>query len=473
MKTLTPEEFKKQYGTVGLKQVQSASKAPVAEKKSSFEPIVQGAKDLGNMFVNTAKGIGQSYQEAGQDIKQQFQDSASGKTDPLLAGLHSVGSLAKATVAPITSALGVATQEVANDVSKYEPVQKAAMSSTGDAVASAQQQVQSKIEEIKTKYPELTRTADDLYNIVSLLIPEKLGEAKEPISSKTPKGTLVRESSPVSPSQSPEALSSTLSRKLYEVGIGRNTAEAERTLNYRANKEMGIDSAAPTTRATVAQKYGISGRQSDIGVQAKVTGTKLYKDQILPELRKSPEILTKEDLFNPLQEKIKSIVDPSRRAELQDAYDALTEEYAGESKWNLEKAQELKSGIDKYTPDKVFKGKPIANAYNELRHDMADAIRTFTYDKLKNEGIKQKYLDYGNLKELQKLGVEGLANNKLKGGAGSFISGLYEKAVTPITTGLGKVLYKIEGTPVTFKGEPGIKNFKQFLQSKGYDVNLK
>lgn len=427
----------------------------VPEQKSSAAESVNNLKTLyGGSENGIASKLSQDVQAGAADIqKGGVADVAKGVVK---AGARTAGDVATTVFAPITAAVE------ATGVSKL--FQKA-----GEAI------VNTGLGNAVTDNPYLQRFAMEHPNAGEDIgraanIATAAAEGATPKATKTLPGALAREASTISPSISGESATAALSRKLYETGIGRNTAEAERTLNYRAEKQMGNNATPPTTRATVAQKYGIAGRQADIGVQAKVTGIKLYRDQILPELKKSPEVLTKEELFTPLKEKIDNTVDPSRKAELQDAYDALSEDYSKESTWSLEKAQQLKSGIDKTTPDKVFKGKPIANAFNELRHDMADNIRAFTYDKLSDVGIKQKYLDYGNLLELQKLGVEGLSNNKLKGGAGSFITGLIDKTVTPIATGAGKILYKIDNTPITFKAPAGVKTFGQFLEDHGYDT---
>lgn len=467
MKTLSAKEFQQLYGSQGLEQVKKAASTPTTTTTPKMD-----TPDEPNYFQR----LGANYKEAGADVMKQLDDAGTGKTEAPIAALHSVGTIAKTAFAPITEAVGPLLKRAIDKISDTKGIQKSVASGPGADVL----KVADTIKAFGEKHPELARSADDLYNIANLLAGAK-GDANvtDIVKNSKTKITGMLERAPEVPPSGTgtsgipkETGNNFVSRKLYESAIGRTADEAEKILNFRAKKALGEDAVAPVTRATTAQKYGLAGRQTEIGVQAKTKGKLLYRDAILPELQKSKEVITKEDLFNPLKEKIDETVDPSRKVDLQDAYDALTEEYANESTWSLEKAQELKRGIDKFTPDKVFRGKPIASTYNELRHDLADTIRRHTYEKLSDVNIKQKYLDYGNLLELQKVGIRGLTNNQLKGGAGSFVSGLVEKLVTPIATYGGKVLYRVPKTKINFIAEPGMKTVGDFFKSRGYDTDL-
>jgi len=442
MKTISAEEFKKLHGTEAVKLFSQK----------------QPDKTLGNL----GSRIKSSIQKRGENVESQI----SGSGNPLLRGIKATGQ-----------AFG-AVADVASDVLGTSNTLDKIGTSVGETVGKGFNAVTNKIADTEL-FKGAATSGEKIAGEGALEAAASLGEtagvvlgAAEGLGAATKAITATKKiPGMITRVEVPSIGSNTLSKKLYETAIGRTTDEAERVLAYRAKKMLGEEATAPITRADTAQKYGLAGRQTEIGVQAKAKGKMLYKDVILPALKNSKETITKDDLFAPIKQKIDNTVDPSRKLELQEAFDAIQEDYINESIWNLEKAQELKRGIDKFTPDKVFRGKPISSAYNELRHDMADAIRQGTYEKLKEQGIKQKYIDYGNLLELEKIGIKGLTDNQLKGGAGSFISGLIEKTVTPIATYAGKVLYRVPGTKVNFIATPGFKSMGEYLQSQGYDIN--
>ncbi len=446
MATVSFEQFMKQSGATKPTDVKSVgvNALPTTDAKPGY-----------------IKRVTDQYKEAGKSITEDFKKNTINNA-PLTA-LHTVGNIAKATFAPVTAAISPVLEKGIDTLTDMPSSQKSAMEGPGSQVL----KVADKIKEFGSKHPELARSAEDLYNIANVLAGAK-GDVKldNPLKVR-PKVEGMLERAPETSAETPNNF---VSRKLYETAIGRTTGEAERILTERANKLLGKEVTPTTTRATTAQKYGLAGRQTEIGVKAKALGEKLYQEKIAPAVKSSNRVVSKEELFKPVEEKIGEVTDPSRKIELQDALDAVKEDYNSVKDWTLEKAQKLKSEIDTFTPDKVFKGKPIASAYNEIRHDMADAIRKITYDSLADEGIKQKYLDYGNLKELEKLGIKGLTDNQLKGGAGSFISGIVQKIVTPIATYGGKALYKVPGTKINFIAPEGIGSLGEYLKSQGYDL---
>lgn len=265
---------------------------------------------------------------------------------------------------------------------------------------------------------------------------------------------------------------------LFKSAITPTVQEAERILAYKAktpflkrvaNYTSGVVSEGkPILRSdTALNTKGVLGTESQLGIKAKRAGDKLWNETIAPAVKQSKTVITKNDLFEPLKNLIKGTTDPSRRAALVDAYKALAADYKGVKQFSLEAAQKLKSEIDKFTPEKLFKGKNVANEFRVLQNEMADAIRSKTYEALKDQNIRKAYLDWANLKELQKIGVRAISEAKTKGGFGNFWTGMYDMVTTPVKTIGGKVLYRV-GDTFEFIGEKGITKFGAFLASQGF-----
>lgn len=259
---------------------------------------------------------------------------------------------------------------------------------------------------------------------------------------------------------------------LYKTAITPTVQEAQRILNYRAKTpflKRSIDgTGAPLTRGQTALERGLAGTESMIGVQAKRAADDLWTKEIAPAVANSKGQMTKDELFTPALERIASIEDPTRRAAMQRAYDALLEDYkAYPEAFDLTKAQALKRDLAAFTPTKIFKGQDVASEMRTLQADMADAIRQKTYETLKDENIRKKYLDWANLDELQKVGIKAISNAKVKGGSGTLIGGLWDMATVPAKTIGGQVLYRV-GDALEFTAPKGIKTLGQYLQKMGY-----
>jgi hypothetical protein len=268
---------------------------------------------------------------------------------------------------------------------------------------------------------------------------------------------------------------------IYSRAFTPNVAEAERILAYEATKPSvaskiygagaleGNPVFKPITTAETALRSGIAGTEKQVGIQAKQVADTLYRTKIAPEVKSIKEIITKDELFAPLQERINKIVDPSKKISYQNAYDSLVKDYAKVKSFSFEEAQALKSELAQFTPAKIFRGQDVANETRMLQADIASYIRERTYDALKSVEGKQQYIDYGNLQELQKVGVRAISEAGTKGGFGGFWSTMYDTAMTPVKTIGGKVIYKIGDklqvtAPKGFEGKP----FSEYLKAVGY-----
>lgn len=260
---------------------------------------------------------------------------------------------------------------------------------------------------------------------------------------------------------------------LYKTAITPNVDEAKAILRYRANtpfltRLQNMDANAPMTRSQTALEKGIAGTESMIGVQARKEADKLWNKEIAPLVAKSDVQMTKDELFTPALERILAIEDPTRRKAMEDAFEALVDDYkAYPEAFGLEQAQKLKRDIAKFTPTKIFKGKDVANEMRTIQADMASAIRQKTYDSFPDENIKKMYLDWANLDELEGLGIKAISEASFKAGSGTLLSGIWDMATTPIKSVGGQMLYRA-GNALEFTAPKGTKTVGEYLESLGY-----
>lgn len=264
---------------------------------------------------------------------------------------------------------------------------------------------------------------------------------------------------------------------LYKGAIRPNTREAEQLIRYRSDNplkgrllkkvkgEVSLDQ--PVTRADTALQQGIYGNQSRVGYEARRKSQKLYTEQIAPVLKETDAVVTKDELFAPITNRIDKTVEPGRKKALQEAFAAIQEDYSDINVLSLEDAQKIKSELDEFTPEKMFRGQNVASEYKTLKNDMANAIRRATYSALKDKNIKRAYLDYGNLRELEKIGVKSITEGGKLGGFGNFWTSIWDMAAIPVRTVGGQVVYRI-GNKLEFTGQKGIKKFSDYLKTKGY-----
>jgi hypothetical protein len=145
----------------------------------------------------------------------------------------------------------------------------------------------------------------------------------------------------------------------------------------------------------------------------------------------------------------------SRQKSLLEALEALKEDYKGIDEIPLKKLQDIKSGWAQFIPDKSYQGRPIAGAFKDVTAKAADKARTTIYDTLGSD-MREAYIDYGNMKALEELGIKAMTGTGLKGGFGGFWSTVKDMALIPVTTIGGKVLYRT-GQGIEIIGNAGAK----------------
>ena len=257
---------------------------------------------------------------------------------------------------------------------------------------------------------------------------------------------------------------------ITRAGIGISAKEAPLIQGYRAKHSLverilaslqGKTLKAPVTNRQTALNKNLFGTETMIGVQARRGATNLWKQVIEPALDASKEKIKMSSFLDDVGKEVEKVIDPSRKRELQNAFNSLKDDFSDVGEITFKQLQEFKEGWAKFLPDKVYKGKPIAGAFREIQNIAASLARNRIYNAIGLEG-KAAYFDYGNLKNLQELGQKALTQSKLKGGAGTFISGIKDMTLTPIASTGGLVLYKV-GKGLEFIGTKGLKSVGQIF----------
>lgn len=268
-------------------------------------------------------------------------------------------------------------------------------------------------------------------------------------------------------------ITKSLGTKAYEAALPLSEKEAQLLQTYKASTPLKdrlsnffagqVTEGKPRLTAQTAAEKNLKGTESMLGVQAKRETEKLWSNTIQPALQSIPDKIQADDMFVSVEKEIAKIKDRTKRKSFIDALESIKEDYKGVSDFSYEEAQGIKSELDQSLPEKMFRGQNVTGAANNVRKYMADFIRNKTYKALQDVNIRKDYLDYGNLKGLMKLGTNAMKSQKLKGGFGSFVSGLTEYAVTPVATIGGQTLYRV-ANGMHFVAEKGLKKFGQYLE---------
>lgn len=390
--------------------------------------------------------------------------------------VETAAQVAQTPLRVVGQAAGAVGDVIGAGVNAIDKVTGGNLDKLGEYIASTEtgKQLGASLLKLQQEQPELAGTLGDLFNIATVGV----GGAGAKTLAKG--ATTAIKQTGAKTARGVGGATKATGEKLYQSAITPTVQEAERILVSKAS-QPSITSEVfgagdlvretpipmPRTRATTALEKGIAGTETSIGVQAKKVADNLWKKTIAPALDKAEGIVTKDELFAPILKRIDETVEPSRKKAFQDAFEALQEDYAKVGQFTLKEAQNIKSSLDEFTPSKVFKGQEVANEFRMLQNDMANAIRQKIYNSIDDIDIKQAYRDYGNLVELQKIGVKAISETGLKGGFGGFWSTIWDTATTPIKTIGGKVLYKV-GDKLQFVGDKNIKTFGEFLEKNGY-----
>ncbi len=243
--------------------------------------------------------------------------------------------------------------------------------------------------------------------------------------------------------------------------IPLSAQEAKYVQAYKAktsfwDRMASITDKSPQTAGKTAFEKGLTGTETNIGIKAKRTADSLWKNMLEPKLKQSTVKVNMPSLFDDAErEIIKKNPEVARQKDLLEALQSLRDDYSKVGDVNMMDLQNFKKGWAKFVPEKAYKGKPIAGAFNDMKDTVSGVARKKIYEVLGPEA-KKAYIDWGNLQGLQELGQKAMTGGKLKGGFGGFWSAIKDMALTPAMTIGGKTVYRV-GQGIELIGTKGAK----------------
>jgi hypothetical protein len=140
----------------------------------------------------------------------------------------------------------------------------------------------------------------------------------------------------------------------------------------------------------------------------------------------------------------------------------MKESYKNVKNISFPKLQEYKEGWAKFIPERAYRGKPIAGALREVQDTAAGLAREKIYNAF-DDTLRQAYIDYGNLKSIAEAGIKSIDPLRSKGAFKQAWEALIDVGITPISSILGKVIYKTGGG-LEFVGEKGMKKIGDLIK---------
>lgn len=260
----------------------------------------------------------------------------------------------------------------------------------------------------------------------------------------------------------------------YGLTITPEASTAESLMNYAAKQPKFVGrlknmvkgegvGEKPITEANTAARHGLAGTEFQLGVQGKQVRQSIWDNTIKPKLADKTSKVNMKSYLGDIEKEIKkSGGDITRRKALQEAFEKVKDDYKNVGDVSYEKLQDYKEGWAEFIPDATYKGKPIASSLKEVHSLMAGKAREMLYEKV-GPGGRQAYIDYGNLKSIIEAGKKSIqgdpASKSLSRDVWQFVM---NKAVTPVATVAGKVLYKT-GEGLEFIGKEGAKTVKEVV----------
>jgi len=430
---------------------------------TTVKPVEQ---QLSDGFLSS---IGKSFQERGQKVQESMNVNAENPSlkNALQGGFNIAGQFAGGAL----DILGEAGKKIVpefitktvNDIS-----QKIADVATNnpkilDGLSAINKGIDSYSEWAKNN-PEDAKTLDGIVNIGSLLIG---GETKKPNipEIKTPIKPIINKTGELLKTAGESAYGVSVPMQ-ESTKIALQTYEANqpsflgRVKNFISGENVGTK---PITESKTAAKYGIAGTEWQLGVQAKKISNDVWDNVLKPKLSTATDKIDMKKYFSDLrQEIIKKTPELGRRQDLLEALDAFQEPYKKVGSISPLKLQQYKEGWAKFVPEKTYKGKPIGSAFKDVQNMATNKARNTIYNVVGTDG-KEAYFDYGNLKAIQEAGLKSIDQLRSKGFTRQIWEAVLDKAVTPITTFGGKVLYRT-GQGLEMYGKSGAKTIGDIIK---------
>ncbi len=461
---------------------------PEPEKKPSLiSNFLHGVKNVGSNIVNDFKNRGQdvinatNIQPTGSSAKDLGNIASSGlQTAGAVAG--GVGDIFGELLKPLVSGS-------ANVLSNNKTFQNFANSDVGTGITDTTNHVAQAYSDWAAKHPQASKNLESAVNIGALVAGEKpVNSAIDTTAEAIKGGAKAALDIPLRPLAGVAEKAGTALKGAGEGAYGLSVGMEEPTKSalqsYQATQPslfgrvrsmltgeqptLNPNATKPITEVNTAARKGLVGTEWQLGVQAKQVAGDLWKKTIAPALQVTKEKLNMPQFLSDVRKEIVKTSDLNRRSTLLDAFDKFAEDYKKVNDFSIGKLQQYKEGWAKFVPEASYKGKPIGGSLNEIRNLAAKKARQIIYDKL-GPDVKQAYLDYGNLQSIEKAGLKSVDLLRSKGMTRQVWEFILDKAVTPVTTVGGQILYKT-GEGLEFLGKKGAKTVRDVVNPSSKPV---
>lgn len=353
-------------------------------------------------------------------------------------------------LAPITAPLGAGIEKIGEKIGDMPAVQEFAQTGVGQAVAGA---------------------AEDVGNLATI--------AGATAGIKPGMGVV----SKVAPSLAKGAgrVLKGAGESAYGVTIAPEKSTATAMLKYDAKQPNLIGRVKnlvtgesvgekPITEANTAARKGLVGTEYRIGVQSEQIAQNLWQSKVSPALEGVKGTVNMKTFFSEVEKQIKKIPELSKRTTRLEALEALKQDFKGVGKIKLPKLQGYKEGWAESVPEATYAGKPIGTALKDVKNMAASKAREIIYKYAKGDDVKQAYIDYGNLKSIAKSGIKSVIGDPAsKSLTRNIWQVVMDKAITPVVTVGGKILYRT-GEGLEFIGNKGAKKVGDIVEGKKVQV---
>lgn len=324
-------------------------------------------------------------------------------------------------------------------------------------------------------------TIDGIANMVRLGTDIQTGmQVGKPLVKMASKAATVPMKAAAPATQAAGRLLKTAGESSYGVTVPLEESTAKSLMAYDANQPgflgrvkntlsgKGVGTK-PITEANTAARTGLMGTEYRIGVQAKQAAKDIWETKVAPKLDAVKQPVNIKTFLSEVEKDISKVSDLTRRNTLKEALQAVKEDYRNVGNISLKKLQNYKEGWAEFIPEATYKGKPIAGAIKEVHNLMAEKARSIIYNYVGEEG-KQAYLDYGNLQSVIKSGIKSVSGDLAKKSLSRDIwQFVMDKAITPVATAAGKVLYKT-GEGLELIGKKGATKVRDILPNLDKDI---
>jgi len=234
-----------------------------------------------------------------------------------------------------------------------------------------------------------------------------------------------------------------------------------KNLLTRAETETGLP---PITPAETAARYGLTGTEWGLGVKAKRAANDLWTGIVAPKLQAVKGEVGMKNFLSLVRKEVLKETTGIKKNQMLEAFDAFVEPYNKVGKIGLTKLQEYKEAWAEFLPESVYKGKPIGGALKRVQDIATRKAREVIYKYVGKDG-KQAYIDYGNLKSIEKAGIKSMHDPATRGITRNIWEFIMNKAITPVATIGGKILYRT-GEGLEFIGRRGAKKVGDIIDQQ-------